>query len=100
MTPDDVGQAQPASEVMVIFQLAVATGYEVITTASRQNFDYVRRLGASQAFDRNFEFVAFRCGWQKLTFTGLNSSITLANHGLAIGPDSLSYTFFIHSSFP
>lgn len=32
-------------------QLAVAAGYEVITTASPKNFDYVRRLGASLPFD-------------------------------------------------
>lgn len=32
-------------------QLAKAAGYEVITTASPKNFDYVKRLGASQAFD-------------------------------------------------
>ena len=32
-------------------QLAVAAGYEVITTASPRNFDYVRSLGASQVFD-------------------------------------------------
>jgi NADPH:quinone reductase-like Zn-dependent oxidoreductase len=32
-------------------QLAVAAGYEVFTTASPRNFDYVKRLGASQAFD-------------------------------------------------
>ena len=32
-------------------QLAVAAGYEVITTASPRNFDYVKTLGASQAFD-------------------------------------------------
>ena len=32
-------------------QLAVAAGYEVFATASPRNFDYVRRLGASQAFD-------------------------------------------------
>ncbi|KAJ9631097.1 hypothetical protein H2203_001628 [Taxawa tesnikishii (nom. ined.)] len=34
-------------------QLAVAAGYEVICTASPKNFDYVRGLGASQAFDYN-----------------------------------------------
>ena len=34
-------------------QLAVAAGYEVITTASSKNFDYVKKLGASQAFDYN-----------------------------------------------
>jgi len=32
-------------------QLAVAAGYEVVTTCSPKNFDYVRKLGASQAFD-------------------------------------------------
>ena len=32
-------------------QLAVAAGYDVITTASPHNFDYVRKLGASQVFD-------------------------------------------------
>jgi NADPH:quinone reductase-like Zn-dependent oxidoreductase len=32
-------------------QLAVAAGYDVITTASPKNFDYVKRLGASQVFD-------------------------------------------------
>ena len=34
-------------------QLAVAAGYEVITTASPRNFDYVKNLGASQVFDYN-----------------------------------------------
>lgn len=34
-------------------QLAVAAGYEVITTASPKNFNYVRQLGASQVFDYN-----------------------------------------------
>jgi NADPH:quinone reductase-like Zn-dependent oxidoreductase len=34
-------------------QLAVAAGYDVIATASPKNFDYVRGLGASQAFDYN-----------------------------------------------
>ena len=34
-------------------QLAVAAGYEVFTTASPRNFDYVKRLGASAAFDYN-----------------------------------------------
>lgn len=34
-------------------QLAVAAGYEVVTTASPRNFDYVRGLGATQVFDYN-----------------------------------------------
>lgn len=32
-------------------QLAVAAGYEVVTTASRHNFDIVTKLGASLVFD-------------------------------------------------
>ena len=32
-------------------QLAIASGYEVITTCSPKNFEYVKKLGASQAFD-------------------------------------------------
>lgn len=32
-------------------QLAVAAGYQVITTASPKNFEYVKKLGASHAFD-------------------------------------------------
>ncbi len=32
-------------------QLAVAAGYEVLTTASPRNFDFVTSLGASQVFD-------------------------------------------------
>ncbi|OKL58420.1 oxidoreductase, Zinc-binding alcohol dehydrogenase [Talaromyces atroroseus] len=34
-------------------QLAVAAGYEVISTSSPKNFDYVKKLGASQVFDYN-----------------------------------------------
>ncbi|KAJ2987904.1 hypothetical protein NUW58_g4253 [Xylaria curta] len=34
-------------------QLAIASGYEVITTASTRNFEYVKKLGASQVFDYN-----------------------------------------------
>ncbi|KAI0840338.1 GroES-like protein [Hypoxylon sp. FL0890] len=32
-------------------QLAVNSGYEVITTASPKNFEYTKKLGASQVFD-------------------------------------------------
>lgn len=34
-------------------QLAVAAGYEVVTTASPKNFDYVQKLGAELVFDYN-----------------------------------------------
>ena len=36
-------------------QLAAAAGYEVVTTSSPRNFDYVKKLGASRAFDYNGE---------------------------------------------
>lgn len=32
-------------------QLAVAAGYDVVTTASSKNFQYVKQLGATEAFD-------------------------------------------------
>lgn len=55
---------QPAGQTVLVWggstsvgsnaiQLAVAAGYQVITTASPRNFDYVRSLGAAQAFDYN-----------------------------------------------
>ncbi|KAH0147945.1 hypothetical protein KCU67_g11655, partial [Aureobasidium melanogenum] len=34
-------------------QLCCAAGYEVITTASAKNFDYVKKLGASKVLDYN-----------------------------------------------
>lgn len=34
-------------------QLATAAGYDVIATCSKKNFDYVKSLGAVQAFDYN-----------------------------------------------
>lgn len=34
-------------------QLATSAGYDVVTTCSGRNFDYVRGLGAVQAFDYN-----------------------------------------------
>lgn len=34
-----------------VIQLAVAAGYDVITTASPRRFEYVKGLGASQVFD-------------------------------------------------
>ena len=39
-------------------QLATAAGYEVFTTASPHNFDYVKSLGARQAFDYRSKTVA------------------------------------------
>jgi NAD(P)-dependent dehydrogenase (short-subunit alcohol dehydrogenase family) len=36
-------------------QLAVAAGYEVISTASPKNFEYVMKLGASHVFDYHLD---------------------------------------------
>jgi NADPH:quinone reductase-like Zn-dependent oxidoreductase len=38
-------------------QLAVSAGYEVITTASEKNFEYAKKLGASQVFDYHSETI-------------------------------------------
>ncbi|KAJ5826941.1 Polyketide synthase enoylreductase [Penicillium robsamsonii] len=38
-------------------QLAVSAGYEVVTTASPKNFDYVKKLGATHVFDYKSETV-------------------------------------------
>jgi len=38
-------------------QLAVAAGYDVIATASPRNFDYLKRLGAREAYDYNSKTV-------------------------------------------
>ena len=41
----------------VAIQLALASGLEVITTASSRNFDLVKKLGASQVFDHTSKTV-------------------------------------------
>jgi NADPH:quinone reductase-like Zn-dependent oxidoreductase len=57
-------KAEPTGQTLLVWggstsvgsnaiQLAAAAGYEVITTASPRNFDYVRTLGATRAFDYN-----------------------------------------------
>jgi NADPH:quinone reductase-like Zn-dependent oxidoreductase len=57
-----VDQAAPTGETVLVWggstsvgsnaiQLAVAAGYDVITTASPRNFEYVENLGARQVFD-------------------------------------------------
>lgn len=38
-------------------QLAVASGYEVITTSSTRNFELAKRLGAARVFDYNTKTV-------------------------------------------
>ena len=39
-------------------QLALAAGYQVVTTASPKNFDFVKKLGAHTVFDYNSPIVA------------------------------------------
>ncbi|KAG6361751.1 hypothetical protein INS49_009979 [Diaporthe citri] len=39
-------------------QLAVAAGYEVLSTSSPKNFDFVKKLGAAQVFDYNSKTLA------------------------------------------
>ncbi|KAI1739699.1 GroES-like protein [Xylaria scruposa] len=39
-------------------QLAVAAGYEVLSTGSPKNFDFVKKLGASHVFDYNSKTLA------------------------------------------
>ncbi|MCJ1282196.1 hypothetical protein MMC26_001519 [Xylographa opegraphella] len=66
--PDPSGHAKPTGTTLLIWggstsvgssaiQLAVAAGYEVITTSSPRNFDYVKKLGGSQVFDYNSKTV-------------------------------------------
>ena len=60
--PKSQGMATATGETLLVWggstsvgcnaiQLARAAGYEVVTTASPKNFDLVKRLGASAAFD-------------------------------------------------
>ena len=57
-------QAKPLNETVMIWggstsvgsnaiQLAVAAGYDVVSTSSPRNFDHLRSLGASHVFDYN-----------------------------------------------
>ena len=62
-------------------QLAVAAGYDVITTASPKNFDYVRKLGASQVFDYRSKTVVADV---IKAFKGRTSG-RRARHGLRLG---------------
>lgn len=73
-------------------QLAVAAGYEVITTASEKNFEYVKKLGASHAFDYNSATIS----------SDLLSSLegkTLAGTLDCIGEDAWEYCMdIVHKS--
>ncbi|MCJ1370447.1 hypothetical protein MMC20_001660 [Loxospora ochrophaea] len=85
-----VNPPQPAGKTVLVWggatcvgsnaiQLGVAAGYDVITTASPKNFDYVKKLGARQAFDYNSksivdELVAAQEG---KTLAGVLDSITI-----------------------
>jgi NADPH:quinone reductase-like Zn-dependent oxidoreductase len=64
LDPPSAAVSKPKGETILIWggstsvgcnviQLAKAAGYEVITTASPANFDYLKKLGASYVFDYN-----------------------------------------------
>lgn len=64
LRPPALSPCEPAGRTVLIWggstsvgsaaiQLAAAAGYEVVTTASPRNFDYVRGLGAGHVFDYN-----------------------------------------------
>ena len=84
-------------------QLAVAAGYEVITTCSPRNFDYVKKLGASQAFDYNSKSVvsdiihAFR---GKTTAGALTMGAGAADHCLDILAKCNGNKFISMASYP
>ncbi|KAI2481850.1 Polyketide synthase enoylreductase [Pyrenophora tritici-repentis] len=73
-------------------QLAVASGYDVITTCSPRNFDYVKSLGASQVFDYN----------DASTIPSIISLLKDKQHAgaLAIGPNSMGSCIPIIASTP
>lgn len=82
-------------------QLAVAAGYEVISTSSPKNFDYVKKLGASQVFDYHSptikeELVA--------AFQGKTTAGAIANGGFSLldgsGPPLVETCAAIVSSCP
>lgn len=68
-------------------QLAVSAGYEVISTSSPKNFDYVKKLGASQVFDYSSPTVvsdlveAFK-GKYCVGAVAIGSALTTATSGL------------------
>ncbi len=64
-------------------QLAVAAGYEVITTASPKNFDYVKKLGASEVFDYNSKTVVREI---IEAFTGRTCAGAMAIGAGSVGP--------------
>jgi NADPH:quinone reductase-like Zn-dependent oxidoreductase len=66
--PTVTNSPKPTGKTILIFggstsvgsnaiQLGVAAGYEVFTTSSPKNFDYLKKLGASQVFDYNSKSV-------------------------------------------
>lgn len=62
-------------------QLAVAAGYEVISTSSPKNFEYVKKLGASQVFDYNSPTIKEDL---VTAFRGKTTAGAVANGGIAI----------------
>lgn len=84
-------------------QLATAAGYEVFTTASPKNFEYVTRLGASQAFDYRSPTVIqdIILALKQKTLAG---ALAIGNNGaescIAVLEKSKGRKFVAMSSFP
>ena len=74
-------------------QLALAAGYEVITTASPKNFELLRGLGASEAIDYNLDSASLL---EKLinAFKGRTLAGVLHTAGDASGPISICADLF------
>lgn len=73
-------------------QLAAAAGYEVITTASAKNFEYVKKLGASQVFDYHSDTII-------ADLVGTLSDKTLVGTFDCIGPKAWEYCMdVVHKS--
>ncbi|KAH8690262.1 zinc-binding oxidoreductase CipB [Talaromyces proteolyticus] len=70
-------------------QLAAAAGYEVFSTSSPRNFEYVKKLGASYVFDYNSKTIA------KDLVTALKGKQMAG--ALAVGPNSLPFCIDILS---
>jgi NADPH:quinone reductase-like Zn-dependent oxidoreductase len=98
LSPESTGQTLlvwgGSSSVGVnAIQLAVAAGYEVITTASPKNFELLRSLGASESFDYNSE-TATLLGQLVKAFEGRTLAGVLHTAGDAKGPIAICAELF------
>jgi NADPH:quinone reductase-like Zn-dependent oxidoreductase len=98
LTPSSTGQTLlvwgGSSSVGVnAIQLALAAGYEVITTASPKNFDFLRGLGASEVLDYSLDSATLLEQLVNVS-TGRTLAGVLHTVGDAKGPISMCVEFF------